>query len=623
MENLNFESAVEKIHGYLNRDSLRAYFVISDRASEYENFKKIFSESFEQIYISNLCAGDFFIDTDLLIEKLNSLEQNAICFGLGEYIYFTNHKDILKKLYDRSFNRKVIFICRGISSELENLALEDRKFRANNLCQIQGTEKISVVKYSIEIETDAKNFSELLKLAESGKDLITVKADLPLVNVTEIETFYDAVKSRDPNFNAQSKALDENQWREYFMNDNCEGYPVDHWRSFAAGFKQQISNPYLKFVFDRSESFESYRKNLIFALLDADPKNFDEFYSLRKHLIKNLKSPHLFEYLEHLKNLPTDFVKYLTDNTIEERRMMIQSIQGKEKIPEIFMQNYPAMRDYLLDFDLGDSQITNYFRRYKKIKLCNSNDENFKQIVQDLSTQRIYTRFETLQAILDRADRDSKLYWLDALGIEFLSYIESRAKSLGIFATIKIARANLPTLTSQNKDFYENWTGKKFPKNQQLDDLKHSVQDSIYIDEEFQIIDKVIEEIRDSLIKNQTDTVILTSDHGASRLAVIYGNENKITMNSTGEHGGRCCLVNEIDTKPDCAIEENGWWILTNYDRFSGGRLSSVEIHGGATLEEVLIPVIEFSLHESTEKISADEKISKPAEEDDSFEFFN
>ena len=62
-----------------------------------------------------------------------------------------------------------------------------------------------------------------------------------------------------------------------------------------------------------------------------------------------------------------------------------------------------------------------------------------------------------------------------------------------------------------------------------------------------------------------------------------------------GEHSGRCCPKNEIDEKPDFAIEENDYWILANYDRFRGGRKSDVEVHGGASLEEVLIPIIEIT----------------------------
>ena len=89
-------------------------------------------------------------------------------------------------------------------------------------------------------------------------------------------------------------------------------------------------------------------------------------------------------------------------------------------------------------------------------------------------------------------------------------------------------------------------------------------------------------------------------------------------MNSAGEHGGRCCPINALNEKPDCATEENGWWVLANYDRFAGGRLASVEVHGGVTLEEILVPVIEFALQKS----AVETKISESQEKSDAaFDF--
>lgn len=633
MEILSIADAVKKIRIYLNRDTLRPYFVVSDGNAD---FKKILGD-FERIYISDICTGDFLLDTDLLVEKLDTLTNNTIVFGLGEYIFFTAQEEILRALQDKSFKRKVIFVCRGIANLLERLADEDFKFRTNQICRVEGKVNFSVVKYNpaLNFPTDAQNFSELLKLMESGKTSATVQTNLPLENVTAINNFYDAIKNQEPHFNISPDALSDWQWQEYFSNDNCEGYPPEHWRSFAAGFKNKIFNPYLRFAFTRSANFEAYCKNLFFALLDVeDERNFDEFYSRRKAAVKNISSPYLVDYLRHLENLP-DAVKYLTDNTSEERCAMIKAVQGKEKIPDVFKRNYPAMSDYLTDYDFDDAEITNYFRQYKKIKLCNVDDENFKKRVRELATQRPYNKFETRQKILDDATPKAKLYWLDALGVEFLSYIKARAMQLELFTTIKIARANLPTLTCQNKNFYDDWCGDKFDKNQQLDELKHTPENfdadgkcsaPTYIDGELAIIDNALGKIKNDLANHHAEKIILTSDHGASRLAVMFGRENKFKMNSNGEHSGRCCPINELDEKPTCATEENGYWVLANYDKFAGGRLSSVEVHGGATLEEILVPVIEFTLQGANVevKISPAKKNPAPLKEiDDGFEFFD
>jgi hypothetical protein len=70
-------------------------------------------------------------------------------------------------------------------------------------------------------------------------------------------------------------------------------------------------------------------------------------------------------------------------------------------------------------------------------------------------------------------------------------------------------------------------------------------------------------------------------------------------MASKGQHSGRCCPCNEADVKSKYATQENGFWVLANYDRFKGGRKASVEVHGGAALEEVVVPIIEVELFDN------------------------
>ncbi len=98
--------------------------------------------------------------------------------------------------------------------------------------------------------------------------------------------------------------------------------------------------------------------------------------------------------------------------------------------------------------------------------------------------------------------------------------------------------------------------------------------------------------------------VLLVSDHGASRLAVINEQECKWEMASKGKHSGRCCPIDEADVKSEYATQENGFWVLANYDRFKGGRKASVEVHGGATLEEVVVPLIEVELFDNKITVS-------------------
>lgn len=156
------------------------------------------------------------------------------------------------------------------------------------------------------------------------------------------------------------------------------------------------------------------------------------------------------------------------------------------------------------------------------------------------------------------------------------------------------------TLGSQMFSFF-----KRFLKDADLlDDIKHHGEDSfdyekeknpIYLIRELEIIDELLKKIQASIFNGSYEKAIIISDHGASRLAVLHETENIWSMATSGEHSGRCCPVNELNSKPNAAIEENGFWVLANYDRFKGGRKANVEVHGGASLEEVAVPIIEIT----------------------------
>ena len=163
-----------------------------------------------------------------------------------------------------------------------------------------------------------------------------------------------------------------------------------------------------------------------------------------------------------------------------------------------------------------------------------------------------------------------------------------------------ISRSDLPSITSYNKEFVAEFddAGCKVYSRKELDELKHGGVESynyettklpIHIVKELDILNELVEQLK-TLQKEQTAYVI--SDHGTSRLAVISETENKWEMSEKGVHSGSCCPKTDIDEKPQFAAEENSFWCLANYDRFRGGRKASVEVHGGATIEEVAVPVI-------------------------------
>lgn len=134
---------------------------------------------------------------------------------------------------------------------------------------------------------------------------------------------------------------------------------------------------------------------------------------------------------------------------------------------------------------------------------------------------------------------------------------------------------------------------------------------------ELEIIEKAVNDIATTLGLRKYDRVVIASDHGASRLAVLRHKEEKYETDTQGKHSGRCCKFFPGCNLPFAIDEEDrGYIVLADYGRFKGSRASNVEVHGGASLEEVIVPIIIFSLNDSSfvvtvvdgEKIKADYK---------------
>ena len=95
--------------------------------------------------------------------------------------------------------------------------------------------------------------------------------------------------------------------------------------------------------------------------------------------------------------------------------------------------------------------------------------------MEKLAKSREFNRLPTRNEIIDGLNKDDTyLYWLDSLGVEYLAFIVELVRMRGLSISINIARAELPTITSINRDFFDAWQGARKEKNDQLDDTKHS-----------------------------------------------------------------------------------------------------------------------------------------------------
>lgn len=469
--------------------------------------------------------------------------------------------------------------------------------------------------------------------------------NMSLVNVTQLSNGYDILCSKDSRIkNVPESFGNATQWTGLlktmgsadfaFVVENQFGtvtglvecvkqYPnysdEKKWLYYIAlaifGLKK---NSYLAHAIATSTNYKDIPRSLFRAILTLDKadEDFSGFYEERKEILKSYKSflNEAVDFCKVVSSKQEDAIYYLTDLTQPEKEKVVDwlDVYGSKyttvELIRILSVVFPDLAAYLSTYRFKKDLLNTYFEQYKYQKVINKILPSFEVIVEEQAIELDFVgALQPRTQIFDKVDlTGAHAYFFDALGVEYLGYIQVKCNEYGLSANIMCGRSELPSLTCYNKDFVEVCQEKGCPISdiKELDEIKHHGEDGfdyektktpIYIIRELEIIDELLKKIQVAILNNQYEKAVIISDHGASRLAVLHETENIWQMETNGIHSGRCCPKNEINTRPDFAIEESGYWVLANYDRFKGGRKANVEVHGGASLEEVTVPIIEIT----------------------------
>lgn len=401
------------------------------------------------------------------------------------------------------------------------------------------------------------------------------------------------------------KAYDENQKWMYFLSLKLFGAP-NSWCLNTAAESSSCPDDIIKEIYQG-----------ILQLSHSDEKFWD-CYNERKYIlsIAGKSDLEISDYCDWVLSKGKDAIYYLTDMSTREINLIFKLLNdyhveySKAEVMGILSHIYTDLYQYLQPYDYKNDLLNKYFDAYKYQKVVNCIFPDFFALVEEQAVKREYnfllpSRSEKTENI----DMNKTLvYFIDAMGVEYLSFIMAQCRKYNLIAYTTLCHCEIPSITCKNKDFIEVFekNGAVFAKDKNgiksLDDIKHRGKEDFdftnnklptYLARELQILSEIIELATSKL--QQFDRIVLVSDHGASRLSVISKKENKHQMATNGVHSGRCCPKYESDIQPECAIDGDDFWVLANYDRFKGGRPANVEVHGGATLEEVVIPIIEIT----------------------------
>jgi hypothetical protein len=343
------------------------------------------------------------------------------------------------------------------------------------------------------------------------------------------------------------------------------------------------------------------RRNLLNVL--------DEQYELPDSDLSEIKEQILFiaksdtEKAISLCSGRFDFEKELFIDWHKDRKMKLCDLQ----------RLYPDFANYLAECrDVACNVLwaNSYIQAYKQAKIEDKYTNEIKKFIAEKNANEEsffnwYHSFELSKELLAK-EKPDKIYWLDGVGIEWLSFIKSCIeKSNFQIQKFENARTDIPSSTEHNS--FENVT--------KMDDLDKFIHSELYkypysICKEVEIVRKMVTEI---LNQTTETTIAIVSDHGLTALSRLVESKK---YSAKASHEGRYIKLDSAESIEDTDYirhkngDENFKLALTHA---SLNTKPVREVHGGCTPEEILVPFIVISNKKSEEKIEkvTDKQLSK------------
>ena len=397
-----------------------------------------------------------------------------------------------------------------------------------------------------------------------------------------------------------------------YLDDLVRVNPLSLWLDTNESFTRWIikayystinKNCYTKTVFNSLSSLSTEEAIRGYYLKIFDEKFNKNFLEERRTILQNaLKDRNLDlrfienELEEKISSMPLEeAVNYITNTTFFEKKWIIENIAhiDKRDLETIYPELYFYREDVTYkDLSPENTWIDEYFKEYRASRIENSISPRLVEILEERNANeesffKWYYSFEPVINYIE--DNEYTKIWIDALGVEFLPLLISLLSQEGFKVDFNIGRVNLPSTTGFN-------TFEGVERVSDLDDFIHNQYSYFYPDNLIREID-IIKSIVDKIIKTK-ESVLIFSDHGFTAFANTKFDGKKILGLKFAEREGRYAEITDEKNMPvedeDFFVypsEEGKKYLITSKHKFFS-ETSCRETHGGATPEEVLVPVI-------------------------------
>lgn len=356
--------------------------------------------------------------------------------------------------------------------------------------------------------------------------------------------------------------------------------------------------------------------NDILPYVDSKP----DWVKERRAIMTSMKNtaPSIKFFGELDKYVPKQVFELLTGTSQEERVYIIKTVcrwlrtggdisDSYMEIIESVRNIYPELSWYMETPEDIYGSYSNYFTWYKKKKIIN---RPVDQPIKHPDYEALDSRYSVMKKY---QGKDSQSFWIDGMGIEWLSLalaILDRIKGNSFEVSTNIVAARIPTETAYN----HQWTDAD-EKRDRLDKLSHRgmPDDKDYFSCIFNQICIIEELMREAVTYlDDHENVIITGDHGSSRLAALAFHEKPYTFlpdGATAMAFGRFCKLGSsevpegiLENMEQCIFDEDTYIVMKDYNHFkqtgnaAGGNNDENaivgELHGGLTPEESIVPLI-------------------------------
>ena len=489
------------------------------------------------------------------------------------------------------------------SADQENFVLLTK--RCNSIATTNGNVSIHVITDTLAFIKEHMPGSEILTTENCTADMQSILLDYSLKGMS-LDT-------------ALLKVLNVSIFSGVDIMGKWKNMPASHKMFVKLWLSMHPDGSYTNHCFRNANSISDIPDAImlgIFKVRHDKPEWIDEYHQLMAVMAIE-PDDRFFEELDKIPVYETR-LDFITGNSKKERIYLIRMV-GKwmkadyeqvlacAKLRKI----YPELFFYLNHaIHQSDADLKEYLSRYKAHKLENTlpDDENvyFAGFQADVYDNRY-------SILSDSVDSDTIILWIDALGVEWLLLLNwTIAENCdGTIISTSVGQANLPTETCYN----DLWNSMNVPysKLDKLDKLAHKgiIDEPDYyacIEEQLSFVAGVHKHINGLLKKYHR--VIVTGDHGTSRLAARFFHvkdgisaPKDVTVCS---HGRYCNAAEGIGyAMPNTRVVKRAdglqHIVYTNYDHFKQSGFAAGadddnaiygEVHGGATPEEMLVPII-------------------------------